>query len=994
MLLLLCVAMMTYAQGESDASSSSGKKEKTLTVYMQVKDHISHDGIDSTLTGRILMAKDSSMVDTLGIRVEKRYDGKRESYALAKLKQPGDYLFELKAQDYTTKYVPFSIAKFYKNERYMELKTQYLRRIQKGLEVELGEVVVKATKLKFYMDGDTLTYNADAFNLSEGSMMSALIKKMPGVELKDGGEITVNGQKVDALLLNGKDFFDSDRELMLENMPAYMVKSIQSYERTPEKTKGTNHEKSEKKELVMNVKLKREYNKGWMMNAEGGLGTSFYKDEDGKLSSKFMGRLFGLRYSDKSQLMLYANANNLNDDRTPGEKGEWSPLTQSQGLMETYKAGATYTTGSWEHFRYKGSANTYYKESDDRNHENQQTFLEGGDTYGRSFYKKLSYDVRFDTNHEIYYRTKEPGKWYKYYAMLISPRFQYLKWDNHSMTASTTLNADVAEQWGKDWMDSIAAPNAGGLLKKYAINRQITSTKGIGDWTNAGTHADFNFSPAHNDVFDFEVAVNYDYTRKKEDAFNHNRLDFPSSDMPTDFTNRFNPTMNEKNSFTVTPTMSINLSSKDSIANNINFYYYFSYVRERSDNNMYLLNRLQGWGEDTENTIGMLPSEEEMIMALDTENSIRSTTTTTTQSPTLHYTFVNYRDKGTYRYLTFNLSLPIKKETLDYWQGDNIDTLFSRNTVFFQPTVQFYKVNNKRGMTINASYNMNTSAPGMTNLINTSYTNNPLVILKSNPDLKNTTTHNFNAGYRNKFGRSLLFNVGGNWQITQNSSAYGYIYNKETGGRTYKPENVNGNWNVSFNSGIDFALDSLEKWRVFDRVNYRYNHSVDLNGTDPVIGAKESVVGSSYIDNSVGLTFRPTDKIEIAAKGNMHYQRSTSDRTDFITLNVWDFDYGLTAQVELPWDLQVSTDVTMYSRRGYNDSSMNTDEFVWNARLTKKLMKGNLLIHVDGFDFLGKLSNIRRYINAQGKTETFYNVIPSYGLVRIAWKFNKKPKKG
>ncbi len=50
---------------------------------------------------------------------------------------------------------------------------------------------------------------------------------------------------------------------------------------------------------------------------------------------------------------------------------------------------------------------------------------------------------------------------------------------------------------------------------------------------------------------------------------------------------------------------------------------------------------------------------------------------------------------------------------------------------------------------------------------------------------------------------------------------------------------------------------------------------------------------------------------------------------------------------------------------------MNTNELVWNARLAKRLLKGNLTIMFDGFDLLGNLSNVRRSINAQGRTETF-----------------------
>ena len=85
--------------------------------------------------------------------------------------------------------------------------------------------------------------------------------------------------------------------------------------------------------------------------------------------------------------------------------------------------------------------------------------------------------------------------------------------------------------------------------------------------------------------------------------------------------------------------------------------------------------------------------------------------------------------------------------------------------------------------------------------------------------------------------------------------------------------------------------------------------------------------------------------------------------------------------------------LTMYSRRGYSEASMNTNELVWNARVSKRLPKQNLTILFDGFDLLGKLSNVRRYVNAQGRSETFYNVIPSYGLLHVIYRFNKEPKK-
>ena len=72
---------------------------------------------------------------------------------------------------------------------------------------------------------------------------------------------------------------------------------------------------------------------------------------------------------------------------------------------------------------------------------------------------------------------------------------------------------------------------------------------------------------------------------------------------------------------------------------------------------------------------------------------------------------------------------------------------------------------------------------------------------------------------------------------------------------------------------------------------------------------------------------------------------------------------------------------------------MNTNELVWNAHLAKRLFKGKLTIMFDGFDLLSKLSNVQRTYNAQGCTETFYNVIPSYGILHAIYRFNKQPKK-
>ena len=92
-------------------------------------------------------------------------------------------------------------------------------------------MTVKATKVKIYTRGDTVVYNADAFQLAEGSMLDALIRQLPGVELKDDGRILVNGRYVENLLLNGEDFFYGLPSVLLDFLPAYAVYDVKVYDK-------------------------------------------------------------------------------------------------------------------------------------------------------------------------------------------------------------------------------------------------------------------------------------------------------------------------------------------------------------------------------------------------------------------------------------------------------------------------------------------------------------------------------------------------------------------------------------------------------------------------------------------------------------------------------------------------------------------------------------------------------------------------------------------
>ena len=170
-----------------------------------------------------------------------------------------------------------------------------------------------------------------SFELAEGSMLDALVSQLPGVELKKNGQIYVNGRFVENLLLNGKDFFKGDNSIMLDNLGSYMVKDVAVYEKSSAMSEFAGRD-VEKKDFVMDVRLKKEYRRGWIANVEAGGGTN----------SRYLGRMFGMHYTDFSRIALFANINNLNDNQRPGQAGGFDPPKIQPGSRRHQNVGLTY----------------------------------------------------------------------------------------------------------------------------------------------------------------------------------------------------------------------------------------------------------------------------------------------------------------------------------------------------------------------------------------------------------------------------------------------------------------------------------------------------------------------------------------------------------------------------------------------------------------------------------------------------------------------------
>lgn len=387
-IIIVCIlaAIAMQAQTASDTKETK-KKEKTVNISGSVYDSFTRGKLAAFIT---LMRPDSTVVDTVTCYVSDR--GQWSWYSFKVPRKEAKYIVKASYEGYHDCYVDFEIGKIGRKS-YFEIP-QHLMKIHRNNGMDggnLNELVVKGTRVQIAYRGDTIVYDAAAFNLPDGSMLDGLIRQMPGAEIKDNGDIYVNGKKIDNLLLNGKDFFKGDNKVMLENLPYFTVKNVQVYHKSTEKSELAGRD-IEEKEYVMDVKLKREYARGYIANAEAGAGTE----------QRWMGRAFGLYYDDHTRMSAFANINNVNEDRKPGNDGEWKPADMPRGLLKTRQVGIDLDTEDKEKtFNNRFSSTLTWRDADNRTNTASENFASDGSIYRGSSSKTLSDNFQFQIQNQL-----------------------------------------------------------------------------------------------------------------------------------------------------------------------------------------------------------------------------------------------------------------------------------------------------------------------------------------------------------------------------------------------------------------------------------------------------------------------------------------------------------------------------------------------------------------------------------------------------------------
>ncbi len=929
----------------------------------RILDYYTNQAYQDTLTQVFLLSVDSTIAGNGFIGTEANpKTRKAETKYYIEIHQEGNYIIKCTHPNCETAYYPLHI-KYYKREDHIEGPDIRLRKkISKSLE--LPEVQVTATKLKFYFNNDTLVYNAEAFATQYGFVLNDLLRKMPGISMEPNYEIYSNGRKVDELLLNGKNFFNGDRETLIENLPAYMIKNIKVYEHVDSLELLKSLDKQPP--LALDIKLKKGYSSTVLGNVDLGLGTD----------DRYYGRLFGMRIHDLYRWTAYAMSNNTNHNEQIDKNGQLYNMDNGTGDKKFHVAGINYNVDSPSdayrvegNFRIQGSNEKQtYRQMDD-------VFLSDGDAYAFTSRNTKARNFSIQTNHtfDLFPRKK--------YNLTINPAFAYVRSKVNVDIAQLNAHENIADVVSGSWADSIRSKSLGEKLLMYGVNRVLNKKYTPTHSTQMSLNANQSYRIPHTpDYVGLELTGLY--TMQSTDSYEHYGVDYmANSQQANSWKNLYLDNRLRDFQWSAKASYTTLLKNVHTLSLHAGFAHEYSNV----DKNNYNLATLSGWGINTEYELGMLPSQQALLGTLEKSNSYSYREHLNKYTLDLNYALEFHGH-------TFELSVPLSLQSrnLHFCQGSHEQVVTRR---MFSPdvTIRLRKwIRGNTGSSYSLKFSTKKSMPALFNLVNQCSDIYEVAVTQGNGELKNTASYTLSGSYN---WRPVLMHshaISVSYNYYRNKIGTAIYYDKTNGKYLYTPRNINGNQDFSAILNNSFYLDKSYKHKLANVLSYTYIQSVDFSGTSEKEYFNKSTVHNSVVSEKMEYQFtsRNTKCIGTVAP-YLTFHRSTSDRLGFETIHA--FLYGLQAstRIELPASFRFNTELRSESRRGYNDHSMNDNELIWNMGLTKAF-KNNIMLSLNAVDILGQRKNIYKVITAQATTESVSNVLRHHVMLHFIWQFSRK----
>lgn len=849
--------------------------------------------------------------------------------------------------------------------------------------IMLKAATVTAMAKKVVLKEDTFVYNSAAYRTPEGSTIEELVKRLPGAEVSDDGSIKINGKEVKKILVDGKEFMTGDTKTALKNLPTSIIDKIKAYDEKSDLAKVTGIDDGEE-ETVLDFGVKRGMNKGLIANMDLSMGTK----------QRYSERGMAAYFNDRNRLMLFASANNTNDMGFPGGGGPGGWGFNKQGLNASKMLGLNYNYENKDKLKMDASLRWNHSDGDISSTVASENFVSQNSSFSNSRAKNFSRSNSWDGRFRLEWTPDTMTN------IMFRPSFTINSSDALARSLSAQFNADPY-QITNDPLEDAARAELG--LEDVSLSKSLLQQAGA--LVNLQSSSSISYSESENlrgmlqynrrlSAMGRNITVRTDASYGKTDA---NSLSLTNAYMYlVDVANGYETDHYNTYRYNVTPTRNYSYSLQATYseplwkATFLQLSYKFTYKYSKTDRSTYnfsdfsdeeanqwasITPEYRGWG----NYLGTLRSP--LDEYFDSDQSRFSEYKNYIHEMQLMMRFVRPKYN-----LSFGAMLQPQRSNFIYdYMGQHIET--TRNVTNFSPTLDFrYRFSKVSNLRVN--YRGTTSQPSMTDLLDITDDSNPLNIKKGNPGLKPSFTHNFRLFYNDyieKHQRALMTFI--NFSMTRNSISDMVTYDDKTGGRTTQPENINGNWNARGAFMFNTAIDSAGVWNINTFTTLAYTNAVGYLSLDGKTSQKNTTK-QTQVGERIAMGYR-NNWLEVNLNGTLNYNHARNKLQASSNMNTWQFSYGPSITVTMPWGMSLSTDLSQSSRRGYSDKSMNTNELVWNAQLSQGFLKGKpLTVMIQFYDLLHQQSTLSRALTAMARTDTEYNSINSYAMLHVIYRLN------
>ncbi|MBQ2209865.1 MAG: TonB-dependent receptor [Prevotella sp.] len=843
-------------------------------------------------------------------------------------------------------------------------------------DVALGKVALKTDAVmlkgatvtgqaaKVTLKADTFVYNASAYRTPEGSVVEELVKRLPGAQVDDDGKITINGKEVKKIMVDGKEFMTGDTKTAMKNLPTSIIERVKAYDQKSDMARVSGIDDGEE-ETVLDFGIKQGMNKGLMLNADLAAGTQ----------KRYSGRIFGGWMKDNMKIFLMSSANNVNDMGF-GMGGGGRFGGGRQGLTATKMTGVNLNYEQKDKLKLDGSIRWNHSDGDALVRRSTEDFMSStSSTFGNSLNSNLTRRNSWDVRMRLEWTPDSMTN------IMFRPQFQYNSSDGNNSGTSATFNSDpYAIRSITNPLEQLDELVNEGVVKNSNLSNSISysDSKSVGGWGQLNRKLSTNGR-------NITLRVGGNYSEGISKSFSNDSVNYYQFDHDSVY---------QANRYAVTPTKNwdynIRATYSEPIFNRVylQFSYRYQYKYTKSDRGTYDFSKLglpffsvipeyRGW-DNYLALLGGKPLDNYLDNNLSRFSEYKNY---------IHTAEIALR--VTRKDYNFNVGfqvMPQKSHFLQDYQGVHADT--TRTVTNFSPTADFrWKIS--KVSQLRFTYRGTSSQPSMSDLLDITDDSNPLNVRKGNPGLKPSFTQNFRLFYNNyiqNHQRSIMAHV--NFSTTRNSISNMVTYDEKTGGRTTRPENINGNWNAFGMFMFNTAIDSTGYFNVNTFTTLRYANAVGYVSVDRNSNSQKSTTRTATFGERLSGSYR-NDWLEFELNGSLEYMHARSVLQENNNLDTWTFSYGASLMLTAPWGTQLSTGMNMNSRRGYNDEAMNTNELIWNAQLSQSFLRGNALtLSLQFYDLLHQQSTYSRAITAMQRSDTEYNAITSYAMLHVIYKLN------